>query len=54
MIFPMFVDFSEVFVAYATIVANKGDIQHLSKSGRFTRRLEDFPSPFGGPEPTLD
>jgi hypothetical protein len=53
-LFPMFVDFSEASVAYATIVAKKGDIQHLLKSGRITRRLEDFRSLFSGPEPTLD
>jgi hypothetical protein len=43
MIFPMFVDFSEVSVAYATIVAKKGDIQHLLKSRRHHSKVKRFP-----------
>ena len=43
MIFLMFVDFSEVSVAYATIVAKKGDIQHLLKSRRHHSKIKRFP-----------
>jgi len=46
MIFPMLVDFSEVSVAYATIVAKKGDIQHLLKSRRHHSKIKRFPIAF--------